>query len=305
MQDDNNSGKRDEDGIRAVTEVALRKLNDADAKTKEDYDKVDADDDRRKSDIVKDYAKDLEGKIPTASIAAEIVHQLVDAEKARHGKSIVSKRLIYKCLEGTKYVRQWKKQSALVHFDKKEVIPPITIGGGGGANETVFEPTNTTINNVEQAHDLSDDLASKQQTIGGGHETTPPPPSPSPPTNTEHRDSPPSDPVSEGLDAKSKQYNPNEQGATDISKSEGSTAKESHLQLHQHQQQSQLQQPSSSQSRQDFRWSGLDKVEEVYRKGLDKVAELRHKDIKNGWLCVRIENDKLLDMTLEGADINE
>jgi hypothetical protein len=146
----NSPGQRDEDGIRAAVEVALRKLNDADAKTKEDHDKVEADDERRKSDIVKDFAKDLEGKIPTGSIAAEIVHQLVDAEKARHGKSKVSKRLIYKCLD-SKYRRQWQKkhkdedqdqnpdpnqqQSAPVHFDKKEVIPIITSGG----NKTVVE----------------------------------------------------------------------------------------------------------------------------------------------------------------------
>lgn len=141
----NSPGQRDEDGIRASVEVALRKLNEADAKTKEDHDRVDVDDERRKSDIVKDLAKDLEGKIPIGSIAAEIVHQLVDAEKARHGKSKVSKRLIYKCL-GSKYRRQWQKkhkdedqeQSAPVHFDKKEVVPVITLGGG---NETVVEPT--------------------------------------------------------------------------------------------------------------------------------------------------------------------
>jgi hypothetical protein len=68
-------------------------------------------------------AKDLEGKIPIDSIAAEIVHQLVDAGKARHGKSKVSERLIYKCLD-PKYRRQWQKkhkdedqeQSAPVHL---------------------------------------------------------------------------------------------------------------------------------------------------------------------------------------------
>jgi hypothetical protein len=150
----NSPGQRDEDGIRAAVEVVLRKLNDVDAKTKEDHDKIEADDERRKSDIVKDFAKDLEGKIPTGSIAAEIVHQLVDAEKARHGKSKVSKRLIYKCLD-SKYRRQWQKkhkdedqdqnpnqqQSAPVHFDKKEVIPIITSGG----NKTVVESIRSAV----------------------------------------------------------------------------------------------------------------------------------------------------------------
>ncbi len=113
-----NPGQRDEDGIQAAVEVALKKLNEADAKTKEDRDKVKADDDRRKSDIVKGLAKDLEKKIPTGSIAAEIVHQLVDAEKARHGKSKVSKRLIYKCLD-RKYKRQWQKK----HKDEDQDHP--------------------------------------------------------------------------------------------------------------------------------------------------------------------------------------
>jgi hypothetical protein len=31
----------------------------------------------------------------------------------------------------------------------------------------------------------------------------------------------------------------------------------------------------------------------------DKMAELHYKDIKNFWLCGRIENGKLLDMALE------
>jgi hypothetical protein len=65
--DDNNPGQRDEDGIQAATEIALRKLNEADAKTKEDHNKVEAEDEKRKIDIIRDYAKNLTGKIPTGS----------------------------------------------------------------------------------------------------------------------------------------------------------------------------------------------------------------------------------------------
>jgi hypothetical protein len=42
----------------------------------EKLDRVDADAEKEKTQIVKDLAKNLEGKIPTDSICNEIVHQL-------------------------------------------------------------------------------------------------------------------------------------------------------------------------------------------------------------------------------------
>jgi hypothetical protein len=45
---------------------------------KEKLEKVDADANKQKSEIIRDLAKSLEGKVREDQIAAEIVHQLVD-----------------------------------------------------------------------------------------------------------------------------------------------------------------------------------------------------------------------------------
>ena len=61
------------------------------SKRYKNLDEVDADANKKKKQIVQDLAKDLEGKIRTDRISAEIVHQL-------HGNG-VSERLIRKCLD--------------------------------------------------------------------------------------------------------------------------------------------------------------------------------------------------------------
>jgi hypothetical protein len=68
----------------------------------ERLEKVDSDAKEKKTQIVKDLAKNLEGKIPTDRIANEIVHQL-------HGK--VSERLIHSCLE-KKYKEKYRVENA-------------------------------------------------------------------------------------------------------------------------------------------------------------------------------------------------
>ena len=71
--------KSNEEEISRCVKAAIEKL-----------DKVDANAEKEKTQIVKDLAKDLEGNIPTDSICNEIVHQL-------HGKA--SPRLIRVCLD--------------------------------------------------------------------------------------------------------------------------------------------------------------------------------------------------------------
>jgi hypothetical protein len=57
--------KSNEEEISLYVKTAIEKL-----------DKVNANAEKEKTQIVKDLAKDLEGKIPTDSICNEIVHQL-------------------------------------------------------------------------------------------------------------------------------------------------------------------------------------------------------------------------------------
>ena len=68
----------------------------------EKLDRVDANAEKEKTQIVKDLAKDLEGKIPTDSICNEIVHQL-------HGK--VLPRTIRNCLD-EKYKERRRAENA-------------------------------------------------------------------------------------------------------------------------------------------------------------------------------------------------
>ena len=69
----------------------------------ETLDRVDANAEKEKTQIVKDLAKDLEGKIPTDSICNEIVHQL-------HDKG-VSPRTIRNCLDA-KYKEKHRAENA-------------------------------------------------------------------------------------------------------------------------------------------------------------------------------------------------
>jgi hypothetical protein len=84
--------KSNEEEISLRVQVAIEKL-----------DKVDADAEKEKRQIVQDLAKDLEGKIPTNRIANEIVHQL-------HGKKI-SPRTIRNCLD-EKYKENYRVENA-------------------------------------------------------------------------------------------------------------------------------------------------------------------------------------------------
>jgi len=74
-------------------------------------DKVDADTKEKKTQIVKDLAKDLEGKIRTDSICNEIVHQL-------RGK--VSERLIRSCLD-EKYKETHRVENARKQKNTKDL----------------------------------------------------------------------------------------------------------------------------------------------------------------------------------------
>jgi hypothetical protein len=88
-----------EEAISTCVKAAIEKL-----------DKVDADAEKEKTQIVKDLAKDLEGKIPTESICNEIVHQL-------HGK--VSPRLIRVSLD-EKYKEKYRVDNARKQKKKHE-----------------------------------------------------------------------------------------------------------------------------------------------------------------------------------------
>ncbi|MGB6533811.1 MAG: hypothetical protein WBF33_37490, partial [Candidatus Nitrosopolaris sp.] len=86
----------------------------------EKLDSVDANAEKEKTQIVKDLAKDLEGKIPTDSICNEIVHQL-------HGK--VSPRLIRVSLD-EKYKEKRRVENARKqkrHENTKDLAAPVPL----------------------------------------------------------------------------------------------------------------------------------------------------------------------------------
>jgi hypothetical protein len=89
MQD--NSSESNEKAISFCFQSAIKKL-----------DRVDANVEKKKKQIVQDLAKSLEGKIPTDRIATEITHQL-------HGK--VSERLVDGCLD-EKYKQKHRVENA-------------------------------------------------------------------------------------------------------------------------------------------------------------------------------------------------
>jgi hypothetical protein len=99
----------DEDDITLCFQTAREKL-----------DRVDADAKEKKTQIVKDLAKDLEGKIRTDSICNEIVHQL-------HSK--VSERLIRRCLDEkykeTHRVKNARKQKP--HENTKDLAATVPL----------------------------------------------------------------------------------------------------------------------------------------------------------------------------------
>jgi Zn-finger nucleic acid-binding protein len=89
-----------EDAISLCFQDAIKKLQE-----------VDADANKKKTQIVQDLAKDLEEKIPTDRICTEIVHQL-------HGK--VSETLIRRCLD-EKYKERHRAENARKRKKKIQV----------------------------------------------------------------------------------------------------------------------------------------------------------------------------------------
>jgi hypothetical protein len=135
--------------ISACFEAAIKKL-----------DKVDSDANKKRSEIVQELARDLEGKMPTDEIAAEIVQQL---------RGRIAERRVYECLEGDQYAKYKKKhrvqnaqkrsrkdqpvlaaepqlkQQVVVLASGQEAVvaikPEETSGGNGGGSDTY---TNTS-----------------------------------------------------------------------------------------------------------------------------------------------------------------
>jgi hypothetical protein len=83
-----------DEGISLCFQAAIEKLDrveaDAEKEKTQIVKELEADAEKEKTQIVKDLAKDLEGKIPTDRISNEIIYQL-------HGK--VSESLIHSCLD--------------------------------------------------------------------------------------------------------------------------------------------------------------------------------------------------------------
>jgi hypothetical protein len=88
-------------------------------------DKVDEQAKKEKKQIVKDLAKDLEGKIPIGTICIEIINQL-------RGK--VSERTIHKCLD-EKYKQQYRIENARKQKERHE-------GKEGNENLAALMPLN-------------------------------------------------------------------------------------------------------------------------------------------------------------------
>lgn len=75
-------------------------------------DRIDSEAKGQKIKIIQNLAKDLEGRIPTDSIATEIAHQL-------RGK--VSERLVHDCLE-LKYKQKYRVENAKLQKRRKQII---------------------------------------------------------------------------------------------------------------------------------------------------------------------------------------
>jgi hypothetical protein len=104
--------------VLACADAALKKLEKVDADSKENHNKVNAENKKRKSQIVQEFARDLEEiGFPTDRIAAEITQQLYKK---------VSKSLILGCLD-EKYKTSYRVENALKRKKKKkpEVLAPV------------------------------------------------------------------------------------------------------------------------------------------------------------------------------------
>jgi hypothetical protein len=145
--------------ISACFEAAIKKI-----------DKVELDAKKKKSEIIQELAHDLEWKMPTDEIAAEIVHQL---------RGRVSERRIYECLEGEQYSKYKKKhrvENARKRQGRKDqaelaaepqLKEEVAVQASG--QETVLKPT----------HSLEENLAKTQgERSGSGIDTGTSPPQP-------------------------------------------------------------------------------------------------------------------------------
>jgi hypothetical protein len=100
--------------VLACADVALKKLEQVDADSKKNHNKVNAETKKRKSQIVQEFARDLEGiGFLTDRIAAEITHQLYKK---------VSKSLIHDCLD-EKYKTSYRVENALKR--KRKSLAPV------------------------------------------------------------------------------------------------------------------------------------------------------------------------------------
>jgi hypothetical protein len=137
--------------ISACFEAAIKKL-----------DKVDSDANKKRSEIVQELARDLDGKMPTDEIATEIVHQL---------RGRIGERRVYECLEGDQYAKYKKKhrvqnarkrsgpkdqpelaaepqlkEQVVVHASGQEAVvagkpEDSSAGNGGGSTDTNTSPS--------------------------------------------------------------------------------------------------------------------------------------------------------------------
>ncbi|MFY9872147.1 MAG: hypothetical protein WAK17_20750 [Candidatus Nitrosopolaris sp.] len=83
---------------------AIAELEKIDSETNKQKSIIEADANKRKSQVVKDLAQNLKGKIPTEQIASRIVHQL-------HGK--VSESVVYDSLKDPEYKVGYRVANAM------------------------------------------------------------------------------------------------------------------------------------------------------------------------------------------------
>jgi len=136
--------------ISACFEAAIKKL-----------DKIESDANKKKSEIIRELTHDLEGKMPTDEIAAEIVHQL---------RGRISERRIYECLEGEQYAKYKKKhrvenaRKRQARKDQAELAaePQLKeeVAVQASGQEAVLKPTRSPEENL-----------SKTQEVGSGDDT--------------------------------------------------------------------------------------------------------------------------------------
>ena len=120
-------------------------------------DQVEAQANTEKTEIVQDLAKALDGKIPTDTIAIEIIHQL-------HGK--VSERLIHDCLE-EKYkqkhrVENARKRKKRMQRDHEILAAPVLLNPSSTnqeENDVLIDTTGRAISEPQSPRSKADPLS--------------------------------------------------------------------------------------------------------------------------------------------------